>query len=458
MTIFTPSLRLFLLSLLPPCLAAATTANQQQHQEQEQEHDLVHRRAIIGGAIADPSRYPYYVRLDYEGVFGCGGSLITKEFVLTAAHCAFQSDVSTMSAVVGGYNLTSTSVGVSRAVLNTYLHVAYDDLISVSNDVALLKIEPIPDDLNITMLQYRSRRDFLQAGDSVTVIGLGATETEDAADQLKEVELKIVNDTTCDEQYSGAIHRKSMLCAADPGEDACQGDSGGPLIVLGATAADDVQVGVVSWGEQCGTADKPGVYADVAYLESWIDSMICKHSENPPEGCEITLETETGPFILNADTDVCRDFSGAFYAGWWHQFRRCDWLRDGGRINWYCNEDNEAWANCPLTCHMCTYEADDDGFVGMDDEWASNTNYDESSNPTARLASIFLSFMLIVFFMVYMGWCRCCCCKCCNPASRQRATRGEVGTDEEVVDTEEAPPTASGSTPVTTTRPPVVMY
>jgi secreted trypsin-like serine protease len=333
MTPFTSQRAIFLLSLLLPCTAAAAGAEQQYPQQQE--HDLVHRRAIIGGSIADPTRFPYYVRLDYEGVFGCGGSLITREFVLTAAHCAFPSDVSIITAVVGGSNVTNTTSGVSRAVLNRYLHVAYDDFISVSNDVALLKIEPIPDDLNITMVQFKSRRDFLQPGDSVTVIGLGATETEESADQLRQVELKIVNETTCDEQYSGAIHRKSMLCAADPGEDSCQGDSGGPMMVLGATAMDDVQVGVVSWGAECGSAEKPGVYADVAYLQSWIETMVCKHSENPPEGCEVTLETETGPYILNPDVDVCRDFSGAFYAGWWHQFRRCDWLREGGRINWY---------------------------------------------------------------------------------------------------------------------------
>lgn len=36
--------------------------------------------------------------------------------------------------------------------------------------------------------------------------------------------------------------------ALDEGEDACQGDSGGPLIIRGATAAQDNQVGIVSWG------------------------------------------------------------------------------------------------------------------------------------------------------------------------------------------------------------------
>jgi hypothetical protein len=100
---------------------------------------------------------------------------------------------------------------------------------------------------------------------------------------------------------------------------------------------------------------------------------------------------------------------------------------------------------------MCTYEADDDVFdEGTSEEWASSTQYDQSSNPTARLASIFLSVMLIIFLMVYLGWCRCCCCKCCDPSSTRRATRGEVGKEEDVVEQEEAPPTTSSSTPGTT--------
>jgi hypothetical protein len=403
--------------LLLPLFFLVSTSSTPCHAENDGSPP-VRRRAIVGGVVADPGRFPYYVRLDYDGVFGCGGSLITNEFVLTAAHCAFPSDLGSVTAVVGGHNYTT--LGVPRSVLNIFPHIAYDDLISVSNDVALLKIEPIPDDLNISMLQYQSSRDFVQAGDSVTVIGLGVTETDEAAVQLRQVELRIVDETTCDEVYMGAIHRKSMLCAADPGEDACQGDSGGPMIVLGDTPSDDIQVGVVSWGEECGSLDKPGVYADVAYLQPWIETMVCKYSENPPIGCELLLDTQTGPIILNPDTDICRDFPGAFYTGWWHQFQRCDWLREGGRINSFCLEYNEAWVNCPLTCHECTYEADDDYYEGQDD-W---TNYDQSSNPAARVGVVIVSLILLCFLVVYFGCCRCCG-RCCS-----RRDKKGVGQDQ----------------------------
>lgn len=42
---------------------------------------------IVGGMPAGTNRYPWMARLVYDGQFHCGASLLTKEYVLTAAHC-----------------------------------------------------------------------------------------------------------------------------------------------------------------------------------------------------------------------------------------------------------------------------------------------------------------------------------------------------------------------------------
>lgn len=57
-----------------------------------------------------------------------------------------------------------------------------------------------------------------------------------------------------------------MICAADAGKDACEKDSGGPLI----DSATKEQVGVVSFGMNCGDPNYPGVYANIADQRSWI--------------------------------------------------------------------------------------------------------------------------------------------------------------------------------------------
>ena len=57
----------------------------------------------------------------------------------------------------------------------------------------------------------------------------------------------------------------------------CRGDSGGPMFVRGKTAADDMQIGVVSWSykdTELPCQELPGVLTDVADVRRWIDASI----------------------------------------------------------------------------------------------------------------------------------------------------------------------------------------
>lgn len=78
----------------------------------------------------------------------------------------------------------------------------------------------------------------------------------------------IVNQKKCARAYQnvGTITDR-MICAGydKGGRDACQGDSGGPLV------ANDVLIGVVSWGQGCAMANFPGVYSRVATVRNWIN-------------------------------------------------------------------------------------------------------------------------------------------------------------------------------------------
>lgn len=85
-------------------------------------------------------------------------------------------------------------------------------------------------------------------------------------------------------EYEGTIS-DDMMCALGKSEqDACQGDSGGGLIRLGedSNGDKDVQMGIVSWGLQCGDEDFPGVYARVGEHYDWIAERVCELSDSPP--------------------------------------------------------------------------------------------------------------------------------------------------------------------------------
>uniref|UniRef100_A0A663MSP9 Peptidase S1 domain-containing protein n=1 Tax=Athene cunicularia TaxID=194338 RepID=A0A663MSP9_ATHCN len=90
----------------------------------------------------------------------------------------------------------------------------------------------------------------------------GASVISYSVNQLRQAEVKIISTATCNRRqvYSGAI-TPGMLCAGylEGQVDACQGDSGGPLVHANSRGIWYL-VGIVSWGDDCGKPNKPGVY------------------------------------------------------------------------------------------------------------------------------------------------------------------------------------------------------
>jgi len=142
------------------------------------------------------------------------------------------------------------------------------------------------------LVTLNSDPSFPSIGLEVTAMGWGDTSYGgNASDVLLNVDLNIISDEQCALteaiDSSGTSHNyqdevtdwENALCALGvDGKDTCQGDSGGPLVVRGDNGWADIQVGVVSWGIECGIVGVPGIYSQVSTAYSWIQEEVCKGS------------------------------------------------------------------------------------------------------------------------------------------------------------------------------------
>jgi len=97
------------------------------------------------------------------------------------------------------------------------------------------------------------------------------------ANRLQDVVVKVLSARQCKQRdwYGNRFHKDTMLCAGyTAGKmDACQGDSGGPLQCFGGDSRWRL-FGIVSFGDMCGLAKKPGIYTRIETMLGWIKSYI----------------------------------------------------------------------------------------------------------------------------------------------------------------------------------------
>ncbi|XP_054877284.1 transmembrane protease serine 9-like [Poeciliopsis prolifica] len=246
-----------------------------QAQRQPMCGNVVNKRRIVGGQDTFPGRWPWQVSIQGENGHYCGGSLITDQWVLTAAHC-IGSDILTSRVHLGAYNLTQSNPNeVTRGIAQVNKHLDYNPN-TYDNDIALLKLSARVNFTDyIQPVCLASHNSTFHEGTHSWVTGFGSLGNEMFPDILQEVEIPIVgnNKCSCYNQDFAAI-TENMMCAGldEGGKDSCQGDSGGPLVMYNSLVW--VQGGVVSFGYDCAVPMKPGVYARVSAYQKWITDTV----------------------------------------------------------------------------------------------------------------------------------------------------------------------------------------
>ncbi|NXY43545.1 TM11E protease, partial [Ceuthmochares aereus] len=232
---------------------------------------------ILGGQRAQDGEWPWQASIQLDGTHRCGASVISNTWLVTAAHC-FRG-VRDPRRWTASFGILLRPPKQKKFVRRIIIHEKYSDFILDHDyDVAVVELASaieFTSDVHSVCLPEASH--VFPDNSSCFVTGWGALENDGecySVNELRQAEVKIIGTAICNRRqvYGGAI-TPGMLCAGylEGRVDACQGDSGGPLVHANSRGIWYL-VGIVSWGDECGKRNKPGVYTRVTYYRDWINS------------------------------------------------------------------------------------------------------------------------------------------------------------------------------------------
>jgi MYXO-CTERM domain-containing protein len=244
-------------------------------------------QSIVGGQTVNPTEYPSVVALeDSPGNWFCTGTLISSDWVLTAAHCVADGPTTGLNVRFDDPDVNDAAGGIVVAISEVHAHPDFD-WEAWDNDIALLRLATPVTDRTPTPIH----RDQVAAATQVIDVGYGVADNQDNGGGLLRSVDKVTAD--CAGANDPTVSGDVLICMdANDGRGSCFGDSGGPtfaringsLVVAGVTSG--------GTGDLCGAGWD--LYTSVFAELSFVDTTISAPPTDPGMG---------NPDPMNPDPD-----------------------------------------------------------------------------------------------------------------------------------------------------------
>ncbi|XP_017129832.1 serine protease SP24D [Drosophila elegans] len=218
---------------------------------------------IVGGTQAKEGQFPHQISLRRRGSHICGGSILSSNYVVTAAHCVKQgkNEVPASQLTVHAGSLLLSSGGERIPVANVTVNPNYR---GNGYDVAVLRLHrSLTLGSNIAAIELAT--DDPPSDATVDISGWGSiSQMGPLSNSLLFVQVKALARQTCQQKYLHQLPETTMCLLHPKDKGACYGDSGGPATYEGKL------VGVASFViGRCGR-DAPDGYERISKLRTWI--------------------------------------------------------------------------------------------------------------------------------------------------------------------------------------------